>query len=70
MNQQRSRRFRAAKDAKDRQKMLDDVLVEVRVRIMTVLHSTSLSGIDVDALLYNNNCFKLFAHLPIYRTIF
>jgi 5'-3' exoribonuclease 2 len=30
MNQQRSRRFRAAQDAKDRQKMLDAVLEEIR----------------------------------------
>jgi 5'-3' exoribonuclease 2 len=29
MNQQRSRRFRAAQDAKDRQKMLDEVIQEV-----------------------------------------
>ena len=30
MNQQRARRFRAAQDAKERQKMMDDVLSEIR----------------------------------------
>lgn len=29
MNQQRSRRFRAAQDAKDRQKMMDEVLADI-----------------------------------------